>query len=269
MRTERIILSALFALPLVAVMGVDTSAQLRWPRTADYRYSEMDADRDRVITRAEWTGTRQAFTAADVNRDGVLSGDEVRLDATTGQAVGTSGTSASRRVEFQTFDRNRDGIVNRAEFTGSRAEFNAFDTDRDGVISAREYTGEEPQARRPRGGAPSIVDVDSRSGWVSTGLTVTQGQIVLFETSGTVQLSGDAADTAGAAGSFLGRRATGSYLPSELAGALVGRIGSSAPFGVGDLSQITAPASGELFLSVNDDQRRDNSGRFRVRVSSR
>jgi len=84
-----------------------------------------------------------------------------------------------------------------------------------------------------------------------------------------VQLSDDANDTAITSGAPSGRRAPDAPMPQELAGALIARIGNSAPFGVGDQRQIVAPASGQLFLGVNDDHVADNRGRFRVRVSSR
>ncbi len=113
------------------------------------------------------------------------------------------------------------------------------------------------------------MDVDARVRWVYAGFVVDKGDILTFNTEGTVQLSDDANDTAIVAGAPSGRHAPDSPLPEELAGALIGRIGTSTPFGVGDLRQITAPASGQLFLGVNDDQLADNRGRFRVRVTSR
>ena len=58
-------------------------------------------------------------------------------------------------------------------------------------------------------------------------------------------------------------------MPQVLAGALIARIGTAAPFGVGDQRQIIAPASGQLFLSVNDDHLADNHGWFKVRVTAR
>src|SRR5262245_52077896 len=45
------------------------------------RVSEMDTDRDGVVTRAEWRGSEEAFRRHDKNDDGVLSGREVRDDA--------------------------------------------------------------------------------------------------------------------------------------------------------------------------------------------
>jgi hypothetical protein len=56
-------------------------------------------------------------------------------------------------------------------------------------------------------------------------------------------------------------------LPAALAGALIGRIDNGLPFGIGDQSTITAPASGLLYLGTNDDNVSDNSGQFQVIIS--
>jgi hypothetical protein len=56
-------------------------------------------------------------------------------------------------------------------------------------------------------------------------------------------------------------------MPSRAGGALIGRIGNGAPFYVGEgNTSFRAGNSGRLFLGVNDDYLRDNSGSFRVRV---
>ena len=65
------------------------------------------------------------------------------------------------------------------------------------------------------------------------------------------------------------RRDTQGY-PSAGApvGALIGRIGESAPFGIGTQTQpLPMPASGRLMLGVNDNDFSDNSGAFNVVVS--
>jgi hypothetical protein len=112
--------------------------------------------------------------------------------------------------------------------------------------------------------APGSVRVPARSGWVNTGLRVRRGQMVGFTTTGEVQLSDDSNDRARAAGSP--RMAPGALLPSVNAGALIGRVGNSAPFGIGDQSSVPMPFDGVLFLAVNDDQRADNAGEFVVSV---
>jgi hypothetical protein len=118
----------------------------------------------------------------------------------------------------------------------------------------------------PSAGGTAIT-VSAQQAWTPTGITVTKGQTLTFTATGEVQLSADANDKAGTAGSVTGRRAQRSALPRELAGALIGKIGSGQPFGIGNLTSIVAPASGQLFLGVNDESFGDNQGSFQVTVN--
>jgi hypothetical protein len=111
------------------------------------------------------------------------------------------------------------------------------------------------------------ITVAANRGWVNTGLRVSSGQRVNIRTTGEVRLSDDPNDIATPAGSKRGRYAPNSPLPSSLAGALIGRIGNGRPFGIGDQTSFPAPASGLLYLAVNDDALGDNSGEFGVDVS--
>jgi hypothetical protein len=113
----------------------------------------------------------------------------------------------------------------------------------------------------------SGISVSARQPWTPTGLTVRKGEVLTFNTTGEVQLSTDSNDIAGPAGSKTGRRATNAPLPNALAGALIGRIGNGPPFAIGNQTTITAPASGQLFLGVNDDGFDDNRGEFRVEIT--
>jgi hypothetical protein len=115
--------------------------------------------------------------------------------------------------------------------------------------------------------APGTVRVPATARWVDSGVTVLQGQTITFETTGEVRLSSDSNDVAVPAGARSGRRATGAPMPNALAGALIGRIGSGAPFGIGNQTTVRAPATGRLYLSVNDDELSDNSGEFTVKVN--
>lgn len=110
------------------------------------------------------------------------------------------------------------------------------------------------------------IQVSAREGWVSTGLQVRQGEVVTISSNGEVRLSRDASDTATPAGSAKGRQAAGAPLPTVLAGALIGRVGTGQPFGIGNQTSFPAPGSGMLYLAVNDDDRNDNSGAFGVTV---
>jgi len=112
---------------------------------------------------------------------------------------------------------------------------------------------------------PGAIRVGANSGWVSTGMRVRRGEQLSFSTSGEVQLSEDRNDRARAAGT--GRTAPGSPLPAVNAGALIGRVGNSQPFGIGDQGSVPMPFDGILYLAVNDDQRDDNAGAFIVSIN--
>src|SRR5438093_1024477 len=83
--------------------------------------------------------------------------------------------------------------------------------------------------------------VSGQQAWTTTGITVTKGQTLTFNTTGEVQLSADANDKASSAGSVTGRYAQRSALPRVLAGALIGKIGNGQPFGIGNQASFAAP----------------------------
>src|SRR5688572_24706049 len=114
--------------------------------------------------------------------------------------------------------------------------------------------------------SPGSVRVSATAGWVSTGMRVRRGDVVLFETTGEVQLSTNGADRARSAGSP-SRNAPNSPVPSVGAGALIGRVGSGQPFAIGDQTSVPMPNDGLLYLGVNDDALQDNTGAFVVRVA--
>jgi hypothetical protein len=122
-------------------------------------------------------------------------------------------------------------------------------------------TGSTPSA----GG--TTITVSGQQAWTPTGITVTKGQTLRFNATGEIQLSGDANDKATASGSVTGRYPQRAAMPRTLAGALIGRIGNGQPFGIGTQNSFAAPASGQLFLGVNDDSLADNQGSFQVTVS--
>jgi hypothetical protein len=121
----------------------------------------------------------------------------------------------------------------------------------------------------PVGAVPSgAVRVPGNTTWVATPLTVRKGDTVTFNVTGQVQLSTDPSDVAQAAGSLKQRRAAGSPLPQNFAGALIAKVGNSAPFPIGDnTAPVTMPADGQLYLGINDDEVSDNRGEFIVRMT--
>lgn len=137
---------------------------------------------------------------------------------------------------------------------------------------ARIYFGNFPGAAStdspaPQEGAPGSIRVPANQQWVATPLTVRRGDQVRFTVTGQIQLSEDPQDTAISAGSMRQRRASGAPLPDQLAGALIGRVGNSAPFAIGNnTAAITMPDDGQLYVGVNDDVLNDNYGDFHVSV---
>jgi len=127
-------------------------------------------------------------------------------------------------------------------------------------------TGAQPVAP----GGPGNVTVVANQMWTPTGITVRRGEVLVFNTTGEIQLSGDPNDKAQVLGALGQRRpGPGAPLPSEFAGALVGRVGNGGPFTVGNGTPVTMPEAGQLFLGINDDAVGDNSGQFNVSIQRR
>ena len=116
--------------------------------------------------------------------------------------------------------------------------------------------------------ATGRVRVAGTAGWVNTGLVVSQGQTLLFNTTGEVRLSAASDDVARPRRIEEGPLCARGAVPSVLAGALVGRIGNGAPFAIGNQASIPSPGAGMLWLAVNDDSLGDNAGEFGVDVTA-
>jgi hypothetical protein len=108
------------------------------------------------------------------------------------------------------------------------------------------------------------IRVDARNAWTDTGITVNQGDRVSFQASGQI-VYGPAGQTATPDGSAE-RAATPD--PNAPVGALIGKVGNSAAFGIGTQTQpLVMPAAGRLMLGVNDNNFVDNNGFFTVVVT--
>lgn len=114
---------------------------------------------------------------------------------------------------------------------------------------------------------PGAITVHANQPWTSTGITVRRGQRVTFTISGEIQLSDDPNDIATGDGAKSGRKAPNAPLAIGAAGALLGKVGNSEPFPLGNGTQtVTMPAAGILQLGINDDVFADNRGNFQVVV---
>jgi len=143
---------------------------------------------------------------------------------------------------------------------------NRYSTDGGGYFPNNGNSG--PADTRDSLGQSRTITVPSTQQWTPTGIRVNQGDRLQFQSSGEINLrpAGNN-DRANVAGSITGRTAPNSPLPMALAGALIGRIDNGQPWGLGNQTTIVAPASGLLYLGVNDDLLTDNSGSFTVRIS--
>jgi hypothetical protein len=117
-------------------------------------------------------------------------------------------------------------------------------------------------------GTPRVVVVPSNVEWTITGLTVRRGQRLRFEPSGEIRLSFSRDDVATPAGSASSRRTESAPIPVAAVGTLIGRVGHGQSFSIGGTTQaLDMPATGRLYLAVNDDHVDDNSGNFVVKIS--
>ena len=117
-------------------------------------------------------------------------------------------------------------------------------------------------------GAQYTVIVPGNQQWTPANLSVRAGDTWRFQTTGEIRYAGNVNDLAGPAGSLDRLMATvRAPLPGSYVGALVARIDNGQPFAIGDQASITMPASGTLWLGINDANVSDNSGQFQVVMS--
>ncbi len=93
------------------------------------RFRENDDNRDHRLSSREWWGNDLAFERMDINGDHYLTWREVkeRREITTGDRA------------FSNLDRNRDGRLNRDEWSGNRRDFDRLDRNDDGWVTAGEW----------------------------------------------------------------------------------------------------------------------------------
>lgn len=127
-------------------------------------------------------------------------------------------------------------------------------------------SGKQEAAPAAASGTGGGIGVQGKEAWTSTGIAVRRGEWITFNTTGEIRLTTDAADVSGAAGSAANRTAANAQVPGASIGTLIGRVGNSQPFVIGNQTRVQMPANGVLFLGINDDHHGDNSGELRVEV---
>jgi len=172
-------------------------------------------------------------------------------------------------VEFEA----RRGFLNRERMRVDvdevvRIEFDRRTNDRRGndFDRERDESRDSRDGRRPSGLREREVSVDSWVPWKDSGIEVRSGQSVYFSASGRVRWGPNRQD--GPGGERNSPRNDARPIPSRPGAALIGRIGDSDEFFfIGDeQGVIRMRSSGRLYLGVNDDYLKDNTGSFRVVV---
>jgi hypothetical protein len=189
---------------------------------------------------------------------------------------GLAATAAAHGSSMRTaaMDANNDGRITPGEWRGTDSSFKLQDRNGDGVLSGDEVRESAPRPaatftpdRETVGTAGRTVVVDARERWTDARIVVRAGDMLTFQADGSVQLSSNARDVATPAGSVNDRRAANAPFNAGPAGALIVRVGNSAPLLIGDrMTRVRAPAAGRVYLGLNDDVLEDNSGHFRVSV---
>jgi hypothetical protein len=147
------------------------------------------------------------------------------------------------------------------------------------------FKASEPRSRTPdariadqiqrggvrRGGGGDVVAgqtrirVEGNVAWTDTGILVNTNDQVRFTATGEVKI--DAGNMAGPAGRAGASSREVYPVRNTAPGALIGRVGDGRPFAIGSNTEpIVMPASGTLFLGINDNHVPDNGGAFEVRV---
>jgi Ca2+-binding EF-hand superfamily protein len=122
-------------------------AQIVGSQAGQFRelFLQLDANQDGAIEKDEVPPSgRPAFERllkqGDRNHNGKLEADEYRavLEDLRDFAEHAKKQAAQK---FQMMDKDRDGKVSRAEFTGPRARFDLLDRNADGFLTRQEFLG--------------------------------------------------------------------------------------------------------------------------------
>ena len=118
------------------------------------------------------------------------------------------------------------------------------------------------------GGVIATITVPGNQQWTPTNIEVHNGDVLHFQSSGSVQFSPDHADNAGPGGAPNRHTVAGAPLPLTPGGSLLIRIGENGPvLPLSDQTAAKMTADGMLYLGVNDDDVSDNAGKFTVTIS--
>jgi Ca2+-binding EF-hand superfamily protein len=147
-----------------AVLGLAGSASVAQAQSREDNFRAWDTNHDGLLEIGEMQQNQANFRAMDCNKDGYLTMYEFvnRYECNGDQSVATPAPrpqavpvprsvpratnrsidrNAAAQSRFDSLDRNRDGVVSRAEWRGESAAFADVDRNRDNVVTRDEYMG--------------------------------------------------------------------------------------------------------------------------------
>ncbi len=255
---------------------------------AEHRATVLTRNGDRVSGNLDGVGNGTVYVRVSQDDQRKLPIGDVLLIDLVGGASGLPDTELSVAAKPDHLIVLKDGSSLTGRFTGTvggneaephQVVFNAGGQERRIGLDrvGRIYLGNYPftntattNPSTPVNVPAGAIRVPGNATWVPTNIVVRSGdRRLVFNATGQVSLSDDPGDVATPSGSQRGRRTDSAPIPTALAGALIGKIGNSAPFVIGDqTTPITMPARGTLFLGVNDDHVNDNRGEFVVQIQN-
>lgn len=214
-------------------------------------------------------------------RAGVVSPDGGRIGV--GSIVGTYPVAQAGVGALIGYLRMTNGQATQPFLVGSQQTFNAPTDgrlfllinddnygDNSGQFDVRiTYTPQSAGVGFSGGAGERVITIPGDSQGTDTGLEVRRGDRVTVSATGSI-IASQRAGSVSADGRSESYTLRQNYPVSDVGGgALIGYIQMrngqrSRPFFVGSRNTFTAPADGRLFLLVNDDDYRDNSGSFSV-----
>jgi len=127
----------------VLLLGVSSASALEM-----MTYSYMDKNRDGKVTSQEWTSSSASFKSRDWNRDGVLTGDELRVTYRENGKNKKDNLSFEEilQVRFEELDVNNDNIVSTWEWRSKRKYFDQMDDNGDRQLTRVEFRDRKDEA---------------------------------------------------------------------------------------------------------------------------
>lgn len=232
---------------------------------------------DKVTIRASgemtWSDGRRTSPAGSASRDSFLPfpGEPMgAVVAMVGSAMSPTYYVVGEQAEFNP---STDGElflqINARSLEGARGSYTArVQTPMGATASASSATSTTTSSTSARSFRKDV-EVPANQEWVDTGIDLQEGDVIRIVAGGTINYA--SSKSCGPNGGERDWKDLLRQLPvnDNGRGALIGKMGTGGAvlaFFVGERTELTAERAGRLFLGINDDNYKDNSGSFQVRI---